>query len=125
MAYLRTDNTRELSSKAKINSFKAVASMARDIHRKSTPKTPKKNGDLRKLVKVQSLGKRASIKWLAKYAAAQEKGVITIKKPGGAVPPGTYVFRKYTTPGTGKHFAQNAVKSVAKNYRGYFRRAGL
>ena len=62
----------------------------------SEPKTPKKSGRLRMDVVKQVLGLAAKVVWGKKYGVYQE----------------TKRFKKYTTPGTGPHFAENAAKDL-------------
>jgi len=63
--------------------------------------TPAKTFRLRRSVRYQVLGNQATIKWLAPYAAAQEAGQARGR-----------VFRNYTTPGTGRGFAQTALNDT-------------
>lgn len=76
-----------------------------DIHRESQYKTPLKDGDLREQVTktVNQTEKTGTITWTVPYASYQERG----KRFDGS-----HVVKNYTTPGTGKDFAKNAVKSV-------------
>lgn len=83
--------------------------MLDDIDRISAPKTPKRLGDLRRNKLKQVLGLHATIQWRQQYAAVQEDKQ----------------HQNYTTPGTGPHYAENAVKEVVSNAGKYFRRAGL
>lgn len=71
--------------------------------------TPKRLGDLRNNKLKQVLGLSAVIQWRQQYAAIQED----------------VQHRNYTTPGTGPHYAENAVKQVVDNAGTYFRQAGL
>ena len=64
----------------------------------SSKRTPAKTFRLRRSVRYQVLGNKAVIRWLAPYAAAQEAGMANGR-----------VFRNYTTPGTGRGFAQMAL----------------
>lgn len=75
----------------------------------SEPNTPKKQGNLRRDVLREVLGLRGKVKWMKNYASIQEKKQ----------------FRNYTTPGTGPHFAENAVNEVVKRVDTIARRAGL
>lgn len=79
----------------------------------STPRTPFKKGNLRGRTRVSVAGNRGSVKWLAHYAEYQERGYTT-----GPV-------RKYTTPGTGAHFAEQAVRKETANTKQYAKKAGL
>lgn len=73
------------------------------------PKTPKKTGELRKDVFKQVLGLRGTIKWIKAYAIWQE-----VKQ-----------FANYTTPGTGPHYAENAVEKFLHNPEPALRKARL
>lgn len=79
-----------------------------DIHRESQYKTPMRDGDLREQVTKTVEGKSGIITWTVPYAAYQERG----KRFDGS-----HIVRNYTTPGTGKDFAKNAVKSVVTPQR--------
>lgn len=87
----------------------ALRRIADAIVEQSTPKTPKDTGFLRQKVLKQVLGPRGRLIWLQHYAAIQE----------------SKQFANYTTAGTGPHFAENAVKRVARNASQYFRRERL
>lgn len=113
MAYKRTDNTDQIISEVQNKEGLAIRFMLDAIHRESRPKTPMLSGQLRGDVTKQVIGSRGSIKWGKKYAWYQERGYTS-----GPV-------RRYTTAGTGAHFAENAVNSVTKEGRKYFRMAGL
>lgn len=80
-----------------------------DVDKTADPKTPRRTGDLRNIKRKQVLGLHASIAWKRGYAAIQE-----LKQ-----------FQHYTTPGTGPHFAENAVKEVIGRAEQHFRKAGL
>ena len=75
----------------------------------STPKTPKKTGELRRGVVKQVLGLKGTIKWGKNYAVYQE----------------TKQFRNYTTPGTGPDFALDAVKKGVNKTATIARSVGL
>lgn len=113
MAYRYNDNTRQVGSEVHNRAGLAIRFMLEAIHRQSTPKTPMKTGQLRADVNKSVLGLNGKITWGKRYAYWQERGYTS-----GPV-------KKYTTPGTGAQFAQNAVKDVVKDSRRYFRRAGL
>lgn len=82
---------------------------AEEVVNLSQRKTPKKTGRLRMDVIKQALGNNAKIIWGKKYAIYQEEKQ----------------FKKYTTPGTGPHFARNAINDVVKNTNGLVKKAGL
>lgn len=87
-----------------------VNAMANELMRIAEPLTPKKRSDLRKdRVKTLS-GMTATITWRRQYAAVQEAG-----RRRGARP-----FTKYTTPGTGAHFARKAKNQVEKRKKEFF-----
>lgn len=83
------------------------------IVREATPNTPRRRGELRGRVLRQVLGTKGRIEWQAKHAVYQERGYSS-----GPI-------RNYTTPGTGAHFARNAVATVAPKGKQFFRQAGL
>lgn len=92
--------------------------MLEDIHRESRFKTPMSkglptDGDLREQVKKTVKDNSGIIEWTVPYAQYQERG----KRRDGS-----HVVKHYTTPGTGKAFAKNAVKEVVteKTLRKYF-----
>jgi hypothetical protein len=104
-----TDNTTafEADVSQKTNVFLRLLLDA--IDRKAEAKTPKRKGDLRRNKLKQVLGTQATITWKQDYAAAQEDRQ----------------HRNYSTPGTGAHFAENAVKDALKEGDIYARQAGL
>lgn len=113
MAYRRTDNSDRIRAEHKAKAGLAIRFMLEAIHKSSNSKTPKLTGQLRADVTKRVTGTKGSIKWGKHYAAYQERGYTS-----GPV-------RRYTTPGTGKDFAKNAVKEVKDDARRYFREAGL
>lgn len=113
MSYLIRDNTDRIVGEITHRYGLSVRLMLEDIHRKSTPKTPLKEGNLRAHVKKGVLGTSGSIRWGADYAWYQERGYTS-----GPV-------KRYTTPGTDKHFAINAVREVVSKSEEYFKKAGL
>lgn len=88
--------------------------VAEAIKRSAMPKTPRDTGRLRESPLIQVLGKHATLEWRKVYAAVQERGVIR-----GSV------IRNYTTPGTGAHYAENAVKQAVNDTPKHLRTAGL
>ena len=83
--------------------------MANDVMRLSNPTTPKDTGRLRsnRNKEVTSRSERRVV-WKQPYAGYQERGH------------GRGPIKRYTTPGTGAHFAENAVNEVKKNVKRYF-----
>lgn len=83
--------------------------MSENIVNESTPNTPKKTNRLRLDVLKQTLGLSGKIVWAKKYASIQENKQ----------------HKNYTTPGTGPHYALNAVKSSVAKTRQIAKNAGL
>lgn len=103
------DNTAHIQAEINAKAPLALRLMLDDIDLISTPGTPKKHGDLRMNKLKQVLGMHAVIQWRQIYASRLEEKQ----------------FRHYTTPGTGPHFAEKAVKRIVEDSAKYFRRAGL
>jgi hypothetical protein len=76
-----------------------------DIHKESLFNTPMKSSQLRRDVSktVDTATYTGTIIWRVPYASYQERGMRA---------DGTHVVRNYTTPGTGKNFAKNAVNKT-------------
>ena len=88
----------------------AIRLMLDGVDKNANPNTPKKKGNLRNDILKQVLGKQGIIIWRKEYASYQEDKQ----------------FKNYTTPGTGPHFAENAITEEAiDNAENYFRIAGL
>ena len=104
-----TDNSSQIqaSIQSKLGLF--LRAIIDDVDKTADPATPKDTGDLRNLKKKQVLGLRGTIKWERSYAARQE----------------TTQFKNYTTPGTGPHFAENAVREVLGRTDQHLRDVGL
>lgn len=82
--------------------------------RMSEPITPKKRGNLRRDTLVEVKGNSGRVVWGKVYAAAQEKGVIKGRP-----------IRKYTTPGTGKSYAETGIRRALAQSSSLLRKAGL
>lgn len=106
-----TDNTGKVLLNITNGGSTAIRMMAQDVVKTARPKTPYKSGDLSRspVVRTQTLG--ATLTWDKDYAAAQEVGR-TRGRP----------IRKYSTAGTGKWFARNAIRSVTEKSDNYFKR---
>lgn len=103
------NNVARLKVKLDNNAGVALRLALEDIHRIATPVTPMDTGNLRQQIQKQiESNKQGYIQWNANYALYQEN------------PPRKF---NYTTPGTGPHFAEKAVKHVAENFSDYMRRA--
>lgn len=104
-----TDNTKNVERNITTRSNVFLRMFADDVERVSEPRTPKRLGFLRRSTIKQVLGLHGSIVWNKKYAAKQE----------------TTQFKNYTTPGTGPHYAEDAVRSVLKRTLEIARKAKL
>lgn len=94
-----------IKEKLRLNVGIANRLIIEDIHRKSLFKTPMSSSQLRRDVSksVDIPTYTGTIIWEVPYASYQERGMRA---------DGTHVVRNYTTPGTGKDFAKNAVEDV-------------
>jgi uncharacterized protein YmfQ (DUF2313 family) len=104
-----TDNSNNIKNQTTIRASIFLRSMTDEIVKISTPKTPKRRGNLRQDIIKQVLGLNAKIIWGKNYAARQE----------------LIQHKTYTTPGTGPHFAENAVKGAANQIGVIAKRVGL
>lgn len=77
----------------------------KQFKRNVVPLTPRKTSYLRRSIVSQVIRNRARIGWRAPYAQEQEQGYTVPSKP----------YRKYTTPGTGPHFAERAMEQTKKD----------
>lgn len=111
MAYRINDNTNRVNSESDNKLTLAIRFALDDIHRESNSNTPKLTGALRANIRKTVSGTKGKIRWGQKYAEYQERGYTTGK------------VRRYTTAGTGAHFAENAVRKVAKDPIKYLRKA--
>lgn len=109
-----TDNTPRIKIDTVRGANLALRFALDDIDRLAKPNTPKDKGNLRNDLLKQVSGLRGKIEWRKRYAAVQERGEIRGRK-----------IRNYTTAGTGPHFAENAVKTVTRNFEKYLRKAKL
>ena len=85
-----------------------------DVHRTSLPKTPMFSSQLRRDVTKTVVPETytGTIIWKVPYASYQERGMRA---------DGSHVVRKYTTPGTGKDFAKNAVKETLSHVKDFYK----
>lgn len=113
MAYRHTDNTEQILSERRAKVSLLVRFGIEGIHREAGPNTPKKHGLLRANVRKQVMGPKGKITWGQNYAWYQERGYTS-----GPV-------KRYTTPGTNGHFAENAALKVDNDKHKYFRMVGL
>lgn len=85
-----------------------------DIHRTSLHNTPMLSSQLRRNVTKTVVPETytGTIIWRQCYAAYQERGMRA---------DGTHVVKNYTTPGTSKDFAKNAVKETLKHVEKFYK----
>lgn len=103
------DNTNKVIVDTQRSGSLALRYMLDDIQTLSNPKTPRKEGFLRKNVLKQVMGLTAKIIWGQRYASILE----------------TKQFVNYTTPGTGPHYAENAVRTLQRSPENAMRKARL
>lgn len=105
-------NLREKERRVKAQTTIGMRQLIEDIHRTSRPITPMLTGDLRGDVTKTTTRRgdlvRGTIEWNRPYAWYQERGYTR-----GPV-------RRYTTPGTKAHFAEESVKRVTSSSKRYF-----
>ena len=97
--------------------------------------TPMKTGALRRSIITQAMGNQASVSWRVPYAKAQNDGGHTVKRRiigtnrrdggFGIIMPGYYSYSRYTTPGTGPHFANIAYQKTHAETPSIIRELGL
>ena len=109
MSYKITDNTAKIKNNTQVKASIFLRNATDKIIDISTPNTPKKTNRMRLDIIKSVLGLKGKIVWGKKYAVFQE-----VKQ-----------FKNYSTPGTGPHFAENAVKEVVKLTRNLAKQAGL
>lgn len=80
-----------------------------DVVKNSTPKTPMRTGRLRMDIIKQVLGMSGKIIWGKNYASRMEENQ----------------FQNYTTPGTGRDFAKNAIKESVYQTESIAKKSGL
>lgn len=108
-----TDNHPQIKAKVSGSTPIFLRMFGEAVLLRANPNTPYKDGQLRRMTRINAIGNKGQIRWLAGYAAFQERGYTT-----GPV-------RRYTTAGTGKQFAENAVRAVAKDSKAIAKKAGL
>ncbi len=104
-----TDNTSKVMADITVKANIFLRLMADEVVKISTPRTPKDTNRLRSDILKQVLGLKGKVKWQKNYAAFQE----------------TKQFKNYTTPGTGPHYAEDAVHKAVKSTSTIARKAGL
>lgn len=107
------DNTPLLKAKITRNGSLAINKALQDVLVLSRPKTPKgETNFLRNNTRKQVLGLHGKVGWLVVYAQYQERG----RRRDGS-----RAVRRYSTGGTGKGFARNAVMQVTKDRKKYLK----
>lgn len=107
MSVKNFDYTPQLLAKQRRGFSLGLHMMGAETFRLADPRTPRKFGPLRRNKTLQVLGLRAILSWNVKYAARQED----------------VQYRRYTTAGTGPHFAENAVHEAMKRSGRIFKQA--
>lgn len=114
-----TDNTANVKFQLENGLGLAIRMMLDDVYVSANPNTPQKYGDLRaRVIRKMESNTRGAIQWQSNYAEVQEKGYRQTKD--GRI----IQFRNYTTPGTGPHYAQNAVEQL-ESLPVYLQKVGL
>lgn len=107
------DHGPKLIAKSQTNGSMAIRRALQDVLRESRSKTPlAETSFLRNNTRLQVLGLRGKLVWSAAYAQYQERG----RRRDGS-----HVVKHYTTGGTGKHFAYNAIRKIDSNRGKYLR----
>lgn len=105
-----TDNTPRIIAKNSQAVNLAMRLTLDAIDKTAFPKTPKDRGELRKNIRKTVDNRKGTIAWLSRYALYQERGYSS-----GPI-------RNYTTPGTGAHFAENAVNTNRNKFAELYKR---
>lgn len=102
-------NTIQVKNEVHTRAAIVLRSILDDVDKTADRRTPKETGLLRRNKFKQVLGLKGTIRWNQRYAVFQEDKQ----------------YRNYTTPGTGPHFAENAVEEVVGRSDSHFRKAGI
>lgn len=114
--YKIDDFTPGISSQTKQRASIFLRMAADKIVDTARPNTPKRDNYLNKDVLTRVTGLHGEVEWRKEYASYQEAGQRR---------DGSRKVKNYTTPGTGPHFAENAVKEVVANSGGILRASRL
>lgn len=109
MSYTIEDNNKSIYQDTAQKASIFLRQIGEEIVRMSTPITPMKTGALRRDVLKEVLGLKGKVEWRKPYAAIQE-----VKQ-----------FKRYTTSGTGPHFAEKAAREIANKTAGIAKVSGL
>lgn len=116
MAVHVTDHSEEIKNATKVKSSIFLRLMMESIEKIAQPNTPKDKGNLGNDILKNVTGVRGRMEWRKDYAQYQERGM---RKDG------TRRVKHYTTPGTGPHYAENAVMAGIDKTNVVARSAGL
>ena len=111
-----TDNTPTIRARASRSKQVFLRMLLEDVDNNAAPITPRDTGMLRNSTMKRVMGNRGTIIWNKVYARPQEAGVV-----GRSHAP----VRRYSTPGTGAHYAERAVQKTVRNGENIARRAGV
>ncbi len=103
------DNTNNVENDLTVKANIFLRTISDVIVAKSRDNTPMKTGGLRNEVLKEVLGLSGKISWAVNYAIFQEQKQ----------------FQNYTTPGTGPHFAEDAVNQVVEDTTVIAQQVGL
>lgn len=107
MAYRYVSNVRYVQAKTELGMEMAIRLALEDIRRTAAPMTPYKTGELRSSAVIRQT--EGVVNWIADHAEILENKE----------------FQNYTTPGTGAHFAERAVRQVEQRFDQHLRAAGV
>ena len=105
--YTYSSNVRYVVSKTELGMEMAIRLALEDIRRTAEPMTPMKTGELRSSAIIRQ--NEGVVNWTADHAEILEQKQ----------------FQNYTTPGTGPHFAEKAVRQVNERFDQHLRAAGV
>lgn len=111
-----TDNTAQLKARNQRSTQVFLRMLIEEVDNNAAPITPRDTGMLRNSTMKRVLGNRGTIAWNKIYARPQEAGVV-----GKTHAP----VRKYTSSGTGAHYAERAVMKTLASASSILRRAGV
>ena len=109
MNYTLKSHVQAIESDALVRASIFLRGIADEVIKIAEPNTPSDTGRMKKDIIRQVTGLKAKIKWGKKYAIYQE----------------TTQFKQYTTPGTGPHFAENAINQAIASTNIIAKRSGL
>lgn len=110
------DNTAKIRVSTQARTQVFLRMLVEDVDNNAAPITPRDEGMLRNSTMKRVIGNRGTIAWNKRYAAPQEAGIVG---------PTHAQVRKYSTPGTGAHYAERAVRKTLANASSILRRSGV